>query len=615
MRPTHLLALTGILLLAAITRIYHIDLQSLWIDEGFTWHLTQYPDPLWILRNDVHPPLYFMAMDGWVEFAGVSVVALRYFSVLPSLLSIAVVYQLGREIVRGWGWHGGDGRWIPVLAALLMALADSENYLAQEARSYTWHVLFASLSMWGFLRWLRVGTRRWLGLWLGSTIALVYTFYLGAFVGVAQGVVALGLLLDGKQRRKGVTALLVLGVAAASLLPWLLLTGGEQASNASRAEVIRPEAYGFWLGEFRVRYFTGQWALMLALCVLGAFGFGKFGLMDKTDAIPTGTKRPTPTLPAFTLLLWVCLPLLLTLVINQFAPVYQPRRVSQIVPAIALLGALGLGHLRGRERALLLIVIVVYGMSSTDVWRYKQPWRDFAEATVDLIAPQTPIFFEVGGDEYAPRYHYDQLLPDSTPTIGLTTWRNLEPDNYQAGMPALIRDAGHLWLFYWSSDMGALTWLDTWQYQRSATIQAEFNPDVFLYRYDQRPDAPRARYANGLVLQAVLLHDAPLVELLWSTDALLAHAYTTSVVLLDADGQIVAQHDSPPFFNQRPTTGWTTDALIYDPKPVTTPDGSPIPAGEYAVQVVVYHTTGQGIERARLVSGADHVAAGHIRLR
>lgn len=623
MRHTQLTALTGILLLAALTRIYHIDLQSLWIDEGFTWNLTQYADPLWILQNDVHPPLYFLAMDIWVELVGVSQVAMRYFSVLPSLLSIAVVYQLGRELVIQRGWQEPEAAaWVPILAALLMALADSENYLAQEARSYTWHVLCACASMWGFLRWVRTSGQRWLMLWLLSTITLIYTFYLGAFVGVAQGLGALLLLNDSRNRRKLLLALGVLIVAAASLLPWILLTGSDQVGNASRAEVIRPEAYGFWLGEFRVRYFTGQWALMLGLCIWGLFPF-KFNFNFNAEAPITTPKsshmaqpsRINTAFPILTILLWLCVPLLLTLIINQIAPVYQPRRVSQIVPAIALLIAFGLGNIRQRERVLLVGIIIFYGLMTMDVWRFKQPWDDFATETVHLIAPETPIFFEVGGDDYAPRYHYQQLLGDISPTIGLTTWRNLEPQNYNAGMPGMIQQAGHLWLFYWSSDTGAMDWLSTFQYQRTATIQAEFNADVYLYRYDQMPEAPLAIYENGMVLHDVLLHEVNLVELLWSTTQPLDREYTTSVLLLDETGQVIAQHDSQPFMNQRPTTSWSTGDLIYDPKRVITPDESPISSGEYEARIVVYSATESGLEGVLLDDGTAYFSAGRITIK
>ncbi len=605
MRTFWMLAL--LLLLAAFLRIYHINLQSLWIDEGFTWNLTQYADLFLVLRNDVHPPLYFLAMDAWVAFAGTSVLALRFFSVLPGLLSTAVIYQLGREVEQHLGMRHSM---FPVLAALLLAIADAEIFLAQEARSYTWQVLFASISMWGFLRWSRTEERRPLLIWLLSTVALIYTFYLGAFIGVAQGLYAL-LFLRSRQR---VTAVGVLVLAAISLLPWLLLTGGEQSGNISYAEWIRPDAFPFWLDDFRRRYFSGQWALMIGLGVLGFFGVQQ--VWDRFSV------RLHPA--AVLLLLWIGIPLLLTLLGNEFAPLYQPRRVSQIVPAIALLTALGLFYLPKLSRWFLVLVLLVYGLASVDYWRYKQPWREFVAQTAPYLAPGTPLLLEVGGDDYAPRYHYaealphshdllletDEPAPDEVPLLGLTTWRHLDPQGYSAGLPPFIQAQDQLWLFYWSSDTGALDWLDTFGLQRTATFTAAFNPDVHLFRYDRLPEEPLAQYENGMILHDALLHDSLLVELLWQTDTPLAVDYTTSVVLLDADGQVVAQQDSQPFLGQRPTSTWQTGDVVYDPKLV-----QPMPpTGEYRVGVVVYEQLNGEVQRIITNSNTDLLFVGTFRL-
>ena len=72
----------------------------------------------------------------------------------------------------------------------MLALADSENYLAQEARHYTWLALLVLGSMWFFLRWMRSGRQSQLpGAWALVTIAMVHTHYISAFAAVAQGLV------------------------------------------------------------------------------------------------------------------------------------------------------------------------------------------------------------------------------------------------------------------------------------------------------------------------------------------------------------------------------------------------------------------------------------------
>jgi len=605
------LILLLILLLAAFVRMNGINAQSFWIDEGFTWNLTQYGDLFGILGRDVHPPLYFVLIDWWVDVAGTGEVSMRYFSLLASMLSVSVVYQLAREIETQRGEKNSP---VPLIAAALMAVTEAETFLSQEARSYTLHVLFTSLSMWGFLRWNRQSTFKYLAIWMLSTIALIYTFYLGAFIGVAQGVYSLLFL----RRKKLVMAIGALIICAISLLPWLALTAGQQAENISAAEIITRADYGFWLNEFRTQYFTGQWALMIVLFIGGI--------------VIIKNRRISLHQTGILLVLWFGVPLILTLILNERVPTYQPRRVSQIVPAIALLTAYGVSHIRGRLRWILLAVILVYGTVSIDFWRYKQPWRDMVADTVPLIADGTPMLFELGGDDYAPRYHYgnalensfDFLLDDGTPTdnanvlFGLTTWRDLQPEAYEGSLPAIINTVDHWWLFYWSSDTGALSWLDTFGFERTATITVDFNPDVYLYRYDRLPEEPVAGYENGLMLRDAIVHDDLMVELLWSTEQALETDYTTSAFLLDSDGQLVAQLDSQPagsfpgVLEPRPVSTWQRGELIYDPKPLQPTLN--LSADTYSIGVVVYSIVDGEAVRLQTIAGDDMVLIGEISL-
>ncbi|MEM9953716.1 MAG: glycosyltransferase family 39 protein [Chloroflexota bacterium] len=599
-RTRRLLALLAIILLATFVRFNGILAQSLWIDEGFTWNLTQYHDLFAILRQDVHPPLYFLMIDAWVEVAGTSIFAMRYFSLLPSVLSVVVVYQLAREILIQRGQYNN---FLPLIAALVMAVAESETFLSQEVRSYTWHVLFACLSMLGFLRWHRGFALRHLLLWMLSTIALIYTFYLGAFIGVVQGLyVVLFTRLDKKLWGLG-----VLVISAIALMPWLALTASDQSDNISRAEWIRPDAFGFWLDDFRTKYFTRQWAFTISLAIGGIFTLNK-----KTIRLhPTG----------ILLLLWFGVPLLLMLILNEFAPTYQPRRVSQIVPAVTLLIALGIGHIQGRLRWLVALIVVFYGITSTDFWRYKQPWREMVADTAYLITDGTPMLFELGGDDYAPRYHYaealansyDFLLDDGTPTddanilIGLTTWRHLQAERYVGELPAIINSQDHWWLFYWSSDTGALDWLANFGFQRSATITVDFNPDVYLYRYDRVPETPLIQYNNGLQLRDVILHDDLTVELIWSTEAPLTADYTISVLALDANGAVIAQQDSMPLSGN--TQSWQVGALYYDHKQLSMPTMS---EGTVNIALVVYHQVDGEFVRIQTELGEEQSIIGEV---
>lgn len=484
--PHTLFALVLILLLASATRILHISADSFWIDEGFTWYLTQMDDPFILLFEDVHPPLYFLMVRLWAMVTGVSELAFRYFSVLPSLVSIALIYQLGRTIEH----HHGRRTIAPVLVALMLALADAENYLAQETRSYTWQVLWILLSMLGFLRWQwgMKHARIWWLVWLMSTVALIYTFYLAAFIGVVQGLYSL-IFLRGRQR---IMAIATLMIAALTLIPWLALTLGQQADNLSYAEWIKPN--DFVLDDLRRRWFTRQWALMIGLALVGLVvlrrpidGWRRYAL-------------------SFLVACWFVVPLVLTFIANEFAPLYTPRRVTMITPSVALAVGFGLVMWRLPLRAFLVVVVIVYGVVEVDFWQFKQPWRDLVLDVAPYVAPSDLILVELAGDDYAPVYHFGRILP-GVEVRGLTTMRRLASATYEADLPALLDAHDSVWLFYWGQDESAMRWLEHLGHERIASYVPVFNPDVRIYRYERDGDASPTLLQEGDVLRRIDVYE------------------------------------------------------------------------------------------------------------
>src|SRR3970040_1296582 len=87
-----------ILLLAAAGRFVNIATESLSVDEGFSYWAIRHPDMLGLLLKDVHPPAYFYMLRGWAGMTGISELALRYFSAIPSVLSVAAIYHVAREL-------------------------------------------------------------------------------------------------------------------------------------------------------------------------------------------------------------------------------------------------------------------------------------------------------------------------------------------------------------------------------------------------------------------------------------------------------------------------------------------------------------------------------------
>lgn len=149
-----------ILAMAIALRFYHLTSAAIWGDEGSSLLLSEYAaTDLWFhAAHDVHPPLYFLLLRGWIEVFGDSIGSIRSMSAIPG----AVVVGLGI-----WLTQQLSTRRAAVLAGILLALLPTAVRYSQEVRMYSL-----------------------LGVWLlGATLALVYwmrqperTRYLAAYV-------------------------------------------------------------------------------------------------------------------------------------------------------------------------------------------------------------------------------------------------------------------------------------------------------------------------------------------------------------------------------------------------------------------------------------------------
>lgn len=607
-KQRQLLVLTLILLLGAAGRIVNIDLRSLWVDEGYAWYHANSPDLALSLARDTHPPLYFAALRVWELVAGESEIGLRMFSVLPSMVSIAMTVLLAKEFVRA---RGSDPQTspAPALAALMMALADAENFMSQEVRHYTWHVLFAICSMYFFLRWIRTQRQRALLAWIAFTALLVYTHFIGAFTGIVEGLYAL-VFLRGQARLRAIGAL-----AASVLLlsPWLLLVGARQVVNRGAGWAFEADSY--LIGEFAERFFTRQWPLMVGLAL--------FGAVTVAYTASGWRLKWRPHAPAVLLVMWVLVPVALLFAVNLLGiPILSTRRITQIAPPLALLFAFGLGNFRSPARAFLVAVVTLYGVVYLDFNRYDPDWRAVAHLTTDYAVPGDLVLSDVGGGDYQLLYYYDQLLPPGVTVRSLKVWRDFEPETYWE-LGQLIDQYDSVWLMRWTDDAQVFGWLHDTGHVQTALYEIKHIDSVLsVYRFDRLPDEPAASYGNAMLLRKVAIYpDSLRVDLWWSSDSPQTLDFTTSAFLLDETGKLVAQCDSFPMLGQRPTTGWKRGDVIYDPKPLVVTGvqsdglcrpqaGNELPPGRYAVGVQVY-TLDNGV-RAPTLDGEPWAVVRYI---
>src|SRR5687767_4770549 len=104
-------ALATIVLTGAALRIHHLSMQSLWLDEAFSITIAK-STPAYILETtseDVHPPLYYFLLYGWMQALGGLEWTGRLLSVIVSLALLWIVYALSTRIVDRRAGVGAAG--------------------------------------------------------------------------------------------------------------------------------------------------------------------------------------------------------------------------------------------------------------------------------------------------------------------------------------------------------------------------------------------------------------------------------------------------------------------------------------------------------------------------
>lgn len=142
---------TAIIALAFFLRVYRLADNNIWWDEGWTIWLSRH-DLGWIaLRtaSDEHPPLHYWLIHVWNVVTGTDALGLvptqapafaaRFVSVFFGLLTVALLYRIGRKI-------GGNN--LGLLAALLLTLARFHVWWSQDIKNYTLSGFFALASVW-----------------------------------------------------------------------------------------------------------------------------------------------------------------------------------------------------------------------------------------------------------------------------------------------------------------------------------------------------------------------------------------------------------------------------------------------------------------------------------
>ena len=175
-----------LIFLAFLIRLNGLDFQSLWRDEVDAICFAQAPLlkalPQTALsftptcppnipdlvssftQSGFNGPLYFLILRGWIGLTGTSEFALRFFSLLCGVISVALIITLGTRLFN---------RAIGLIAGALLALSAYQVWYSQEAKMYTLITLLALAAIYFLRRGVEDGRLRfWIGVVVCTTVAM-----------------------------------------------------------------------------------------------------------------------------------------------------------------------------------------------------------------------------------------------------------------------------------------------------------------------------------------------------------------------------------------------------------------------------------------------------------
>lgn len=599
-------ALLAVLLFAFALRVWTLPVQSLWSDEGISINRSLLPLGEMLEKMPVeHAPGYFVLLGGWLRMTeriaplhtAITVdFNLRYFSLIPGLLGVALLARLGFDLVR----QRPVAPWLALVAALLAAVHPTLHWFAQEGRMYTWLVAASALSLWALWRLLH-GTGRtwgWMALYALATALLVYLHYYGALVPIAQAVYMAIWAVATRRWQKVIDWTLAAAVAFLLFAPWLPRALGIFGFTGWREEGLVSEIPFTYAKAYLVGY------LPQTLVAPGLLLFGAVALLGACWWI---VRRSEALL---LLLLSIAIPVGAVILMALRNPDFHPRYTLFVVTPLLLLvaaGVVGTHPAAWRSEAErktpaiwllapLLLTVLLAGANLAALYRQQfEPALakpDFKGA-VQRIAADARLGDVILVDGPDPELVVEQYYRGDLPLFDLRELATASGEEIDATLRADTAGADRIWeLLYFHEPAGVQVWTATQAFSSAPTIHQGIRvtlygletPDLASTRLDL-PVGEALTLVTATVQSTATSGDLVRVRTDWQTRAQ-APELRFSLRLVDSTGNPVITDDYVPQNWFAPTNVWVVGASARDQRALLLPGD--LPAGRYTVTLRLY---------------------------
>jgi hypothetical protein len=611
-RGTRLIILSLIILAFAL-RVYQLDAKSIWFDESHSLNRASLDllsivsgKQIWgerVVQDKTHVPFYFFLLHFLIKLAGDSDFTLRFFSVIFGVLTVPLIYFMGKKLCHG---RARIGLW----AALLATFSPFYLWYSQEARMYTLLVFLGLFSSYYLLQAISEDKAGWYAIYAVTATAMLYTslFSLGLFA--FQGL--LGLLAAWKHRRWNILAVFV--IISLAFLPGLwhhLVWLGPERTQL--------EDYNYWPGilldilnslNFGLSLDPGRLtSLNLALLLIFIIGLLSLGRERKTSEVLTPDRPQRRWGSSLLLLGYISIPIISLYLVSQLAqPIYRGSRYLMIISPAYYLG-LGAGLVAIKRKArlifLLCLTLILGGMLLSDYNCLFSP--DYHKEDYCSVARHVEKHSQVGDvivgdsfDSWAFSHYYRGRLP--------MVWLPRPGKDMLTDVQELAHQYDRIWLvgdrlFEHDPQRRVRVWLDAHlfkttalvfpSYGSSPTLSAYLTTFPFLDRLPAIQYPLKASFGGKIALRG---YDLPLeippagerlrLTLYLQAEQALEEDYKISVRLFDGEGHLWGQYDNPPLNGSFPTSHWLPGTIVREWCDVPIQFGTP--PGSYWLEVRMY---------------------------
>jgi uncharacterized membrane protein len=394
--------LAAIVAVGAALRLAGLTRESLWLDEGHSVLLASQTVHNLVTQSarELYPPFYFLLLKCWMGLFGRGEAAVRGLSALAGILTIPLLYPLGRRLY--------DAR-VGLLACALLAVAPFHVQYSQEARHYA---LLALLAVWSFDALDRLARRPtvWTAAeYIAASALVFYTHAYGVFILAAHAACVLAAwLVERRITRRAVLGWFGLAAIVGMLCaPWVSILAGQARRVQSGFWIARPSLVEIL---FTFHSFAGSGALLLVFAAAAATAFVA---LERVEG-PWDRRGPLRSLesiawrarladlgPGLALSIWLSTPILLPFVISRLSqPIYLTRATIGGFAAFILLAARGVVRINSRAARLILLSAAGLALAPALARYYsvthKEPWRTAVREIEAEAGPDDLLVFDAG---------------------------------------------------------------------------------------------------------------------------------------------------------------------------------------------------------------------------